>query len=337
MSTTAASLSVLILASPLASAQPAAAVSPPVVVEGYFPGAGGTRLFHRRVGTGPKVVVLIHGGPGSNFRGTGDYIEPLAGDGRAVVLYDQRGSGLSDLETIPALLTVEHHVRDLEALRMHLGVPRMTLIGLSWGAGLAALYAAEHPGRVERLVLVSPMSPAKKPFWDERLARLGALRGEAASLRRSEIQANLRGATDEETVALCRELSDDTFRLYFLHPTPEKLAHAALRCKIPPAAIRNRSIVEAATFASLGDWDFRPKLARISVPTLVVEGKRTNVPLDATREWAVVMPNARLLLIPEAGHEVFVDQPAVFTAAVKQFLRGRFPRDAEVVPGPDAH
>lgn len=324
-------LGVLLLGAPVASPSPAP------VVEGFFPGSGGTRLFYRKVGTGPKAVVFLHGGPGSNFRGAGDFIEPVADASHSVVLYDQRGSGRSDVETIPALLTAEHHVRDLEALRVHLGVARMTLVGLSWGAALAALYAADHPVRVERLVLVSPMAPAKKPFWNDRLAKMSALRGQAASARRSEMLARLPGATDEETVALCRELSDDTFRLYFHNPTPEKLAHAALRCEIPPAAIRNRSVVEAATLGSLGDWDFRPKLERIAVPALVVEGKRTNVPLDATREWAVVMPNARLLLIPEAGHEAFVDQPEAFRAALKQFLGGRFPRAAEVVPGPDAH
>jgi proline iminopeptidase len=310
--------------------------SPPPVVEGYFPGSL-ARMFYRKVGTGPKVIVFLHGGPGSNFRGPGAFIEPLADSRHSVVLYDQRGSGLSELVADPLLLTAQHHVRDLEALRAHLGVRRMTLIGLSWGSGLAALYAAQHPPRVDRLVLVSPMPPAKKPFWNERLAKLAGLRGEAASARRAEILARLPGATDEETVALCRELSNETFRLYLLHPTPEKLAQAALRCEIPPTAIRNRPVVEAATLASLGDWDFRPKLDRIAAPTLVVEGAETNVPHDATREWAVVMPNARLLLIPEAGHEVFLDQPAAFTAAVRQFLRGVFPRDAEVIPGPDAH
>jgi pimeloyl-ACP methyl ester carboxylesterase len=186
-------------------------------------------------------------------------------------------------------------------------------------------------------VLVSPRAPARKPYGDERLAKMAALRGEGATARRAAILAQLPGATDEETAALCRELSDDTFRLYLVHPTREKLEHAARRCEIPAAAVRNRSVVEAATLASLGDWDFRPGLERISVPALVVEGARSNIPLDATREWVVVMPNARLLLIPDAGHEAFLDQPAAFTAAVKQFLRGVFPRAAEVVPGPDAH
>lgn len=318
--------------------QTSSAASPPaLVVEGYFHGSGGTKLFHRKVGTGPKLVVFLHGGPGSNFRGSGDVIEGLADGRHSVVLYDQRGSGLSDRETIPALLTAGHHVRDLEALRVHLGAERMTLVGLSWGAGLAALYAAEHPRRVERLVLLSPMSPAKTPFWSQRQAKLGALAGEAATARRAEIQAKLPTATDEETTALCREMSDLVFRLYLHDPTPEKLAHAALRCEIPPAAIRNRPVVESATLASLGDWDLRPKLEQIMAPALVVEGARSNVPLDATREWAALLPNARLLLLPDAGHEAVVDRPAAFLAAARTFLRGRFPRDAELVPSPDAH
>jgi len=189
MSAATALLGVLILSSPLAS--------PPPAVEGCFPGAGGARLFRRKVGSGPKVVVFLHGGPGANYRGSGEFIEPLAAAGHSVVLYDQRGSGRSDVETIPALLTAAHHVRDLEALR---------------------------PG-----------------------------------------------------------------------------------------------------------WSGSP------CPTLVVEGQQSKVPLDATREWAVVMPGARLLLVPEAGHEAFVDQPEAFLAAVRPSLRGRFPRAAEVVPGPDAH
>lgn len=315
----------------------APAPSPAPVTEGYFPGAGGVRLFHRKVGTGPRFVVFLHGGPGSNFRGAGDYFEPLAGGDRAIVVYDQRGSGLSELVTDPALLTTEDHVRDLEALRVHVGAERMTLIGLSWGAGLAALYADRHPGRVERLVFVSPMAPARLPYWDQRMAKMSTLRGETATARRSAILARLGEATDAETVALCREQSDDTFRLYFHRSTPAKLAHAALRCDIPAAAIRNRTKVEAATLASLGNWDFRTKLARLSRPALVIEGERTNVPLDATQEWAATLPDARLLLIPDAGHEVFVDQPQVFTAAVRQFLAGRTPRGAELVPGPDAH
>jgi proline iminopeptidase len=219
--------------------------------EGYLIGADGVRLFYRKVGSGRSVAVFLHGGPGSNFRGNGDFMAPLAAR-RTVIMYDQRGSGLSEIVTDPKLLTADHHIRDLEALRQHFRVKRMTMIGLSWGSALAAMYAAAHPERVERLLLVSPMSPTKA-FADERRARLNSLLGNATVSRRNEIVKKLAGANDDDTLALCRELSDITFRLYLADLTPEKLRHAASRCDIPPAAIRNRLVVDTATFASIGE------------------------------------------------------------------------------------
>ena len=243
------------------------------VREGHLAGAEGVRLFHRQVGDGRQGVVFLHGGPGSNFRGQGDVMERLASHGRTVVLYDQRGSGLSDLVSDPRLLTADHHVRDLEALRKQLGFERMSLIGMSWGCGLAALYAAAHPDRVDRLLLVGPMAPTIERFR-ERLAALGRLQPQAAIGARQAMVARIRNADDAQTRALCRELSDITFRLYVVDPTPDKLRHAALRCDIPAAAIRNRYVVEAATLGSLGEWDLRTLLRGVRVPSLVVEERR---------------------------------------------------------------
>lgn len=295
------------------------------VREGHLTGADGVRLFYRQVGDGRQGVVFLHGGPGSNFRGQGDVMERLASPGRTVVLYDQRGSGLSDLVSDPKLLTADHHVRDLEALRTQRGFERMSLIGMSWGCGLAALYAAAHPDRVDRLLLISPISPTIERFR-ERLAALGRLQPQAAIGVRQAMVARIRSADDAQTAALCRELSDIAFRLYVVDPTPAKLSHAALRCDIPPASIRNRYVVEAATLGSLGEWDLRTLLRGIRVPSLVVEGAKTNVPLDATREWVAALPNARIVLIPDAGHESFLDQPDAFLKVGDEFLRGRWPK-----------
>lgn len=287
--------------------------------EGYLTAADGVRLFYRKVGPGKETIVYLHGGPGSNFRGQEEYVEPLA-RGRTLIMYDQRGSGLSDIVTDPKLLTATHHVRDLEELRKHFGLEKMSIVGLSWGSALAALYAAEHPARVERIVFVSPMAP-RRVHLDERIAKLNSLRTAADIAHRREMQQQLPTANDTDTLKICREFSDSTFRLYFVDPTPEKLAHAARRCDIPPAAIRNRPVIEAAVLASLGTWDLRPTLQKLSMPTLVIEGDRTNVPLEATREFAAALPNSRLVLIPNAGHEFFVDQPKLFRQTVEHFMR----------------
>ena len=128
--------------------------------EGYFPGADGVKLYYRKLGSGPQTVVVLHGGPGLGIGDGGSEMAVLARN-RVLLMYDQRGSGRSQVVTDPSLLSVDHQVRDLEAFRQHFGLERMTLIGLSWGAGLATLYTAAHPDRVDRLLLISPMPPAK--------------------------------------------------------------------------------------------------------------------------------------------------------------------------------
>src|SRR5688572_13583463 len=165
------------------------------VSEGYFKGADGVRLFYRKVGKGKNTVVFLHGGPGLGIGDGGYDMEPLARN-RVLLMFDQRGSGRSEVVTDPKLLTVEYQVRDLEEFRQHFGLKRMSLVGLSWGTGLAALYAAAHPDRVERLLLVSPMPPAKFPFWERRTARINALIGPASVSRLSEIRQLLPKAGD---------------------------------------------------------------------------------------------------------------------------------------------
>lgn len=296
---------------------------PPRLTEkqGYFPGADGVRLFYRRVGTGREAIVYLHGGPASGFRGSGEFMEPLA-VGRTLVMYDQRSSGLSELVTDPARLTFSENVRDLEALRRHFGFDRLTLIGLSAGAWLAAQYAADFSGRVDRMILISPGAPVKS-YMQARTQQLDKLLGEEKIRERSRLAGLITTAPESELVNVCRQLSDLTFSLYLAEPTAEKLRTAAKRCDFPPATIRYRDFVRTSILKSMGDFDFRPILSKLTMPVLVVEGAVTNVPLEPTELWAKTLPNARLVLVPNAGHEMFVDQPAAFVAEAQKFLRTR--------------
>ena len=124
----------------------------------------GVRLYMRRVGHGPPVVVL-HGGPGAHH----DYLLPqydhLAEGGRTLLYYDQRGGGRSPVPR-DVLVGWREHVADLEALRGHWELDRLTVIGYSWGGLLALLYALEHPDRIARLALVSS-APVTAAWRDE--------------------------------------------------------------------------------------------------------------------------------------------------------------------------
>lgn len=309
--------------SPLALQKPVPASG---ISEGYFPAADGVRLFYRKVGNGKTVVVCLHGGPGLNIASGCLDAEPLA-RGRTLLMYDQRGSGRSQLVSEPKRLTARDHVRDLEALRQHFGIERLTLIGFSWGAGLAAMYAMEHLERVERLILVAPLPPARTPYWPQRLAKVAGKLGPDVAARVDEIRQRLPYASDRETLDLCHELRVG-YRAYLANPAD--VSRVRDRCDVPPASIRNGITVARVTIDSLGDWDFRPGLSRVTVPALVVEGAETEVPLEATREWVAVMPRARLLLIPGAGHELWAEQPEAFLSAAEQFVSGESTERAKV-------
>src|SRR2546426_6590873 len=130
----------------------------------------GVHLFTRRAGDGPPVVVL-HGGPGAHH----DYLLPqydLLARGRTLFYYDQRGGGRSPVGRDTPVGWREH-VADLEALRRHWSIDRLTLLGYSWGGLLAVLYWLEHPEQVERLALVSP-APARAAWRGAFQRRLAA-------------------------------------------------------------------------------------------------------------------------------------------------------------------
>src|SRR6266571_5118398 len=114
----------------------------------------GVRIYTRRVGDGPPVVVL-HGGPGAHH----DYLLPQYDRlalGRTLLYYDQRGGGRSP---VPRDTPVgwREHVADLEALRDHWGLDRVALLGYSWGGLLALLSAA-------------PLTAAWREEFEHRLA-----------------------------------------------------------------------------------------------------------------------------------------------------------------------
>src|SRR5262249_17354381 len=76
------------------------------------------------------------------------------------LFYDQRGGGRSELLPDQAsLYTMAHHVADLEAVRRHFGLARMTLVAHSFGPAIAASYAIAHPDRVQRMVFIGPVPP----------------------------------------------------------------------------------------------------------------------------------------------------------------------------------
>jgi pimeloyl-ACP methyl ester carboxylesterase len=78
----------------------------------------------------------------------------------------------------------------------------------------------------------------------------------------------------------------------------------------------------------LAESDFRPAMKNVTAPVLVVHGEKERAPLEGAREWAAAFPNARLLVVPGAGHAPFSETPDAFFPPVETFLNGAWPDEA---------
>jgi pimeloyl-ACP methyl ester carboxylesterase len=82
---------------------------------------------------------------------------------------------------------------------------------------------------------------------------------------------------------------------------------------------------------SMGDWDYRPQLAAMGLPLFVIQGTDDLVPVEASRGWAAAARDGRFLGLDGAGHHPYLERPEEFFAAVRPFLDGLWPPEAERV------
>jgi proline iminopeptidase len=293
------------------------------VTEGRIQAAEGVELYYRVTGAGFDTVVVLHGGAmGFPLDYLLPDLEPLASS-HVLVFYDQRGAGRSTLLTDPERMSVEAHVADLDAVRRYFGLERMTLLGHSWGAGLAALYAAAWPDRVGRLVLVGPM-PMRNAFMEEFGANLYGWMDSTTREELEVLEARMVAiATEPDPRATCRDFWTIFMRGYLGDPGdggPLRRMRGDV-CASPDAALRNSFLTRQLTFGALGDWDWRNDFGAVGVPVLVIHGSNEPIPMAAAEEWVAAFEDARLVVVDGAGHYPHVERPNAFFSAVEDFLR----------------
>lgn len=294
--------------------------------EGFIDAGDGVRLFYRAVGTRGDSMVVLHGGPGLSMSYLASDLEPLAAE-HVLLFYDQRGSGRSTLVADSAALDAQRFVDDLEAVRRHFGLDRLTLLGHSWGAALAALYAARHPERVGRLLLVNP-GAITYALETRAFLILDGRRDTVSQGLLRQLEATY--LADPSDAAACRAFYDLFFSAAFADSVAQRGSRGDF-CAGSAEALTNKVVhVDRFTIASLGEWDWRPVMSEAAAPALVIHGAEDAVPLDSACEWTAALPNARLLVLEMSGHFSYLDAPGPFFAAARTFLRGEWPADAEM-------
>ncbi len=288
-------------------------------MQGLLERTGATIAWHT-VGTG-EPVLLLHGGPGGDHRSLRGLADLLAGHYRCV-LADQRGSGRSPVVAYDeATLDVAEFIADVDALRAHLGVPRVRVVGHSWGGVLALLYAVTHPGNVERVALLAP-----GPLFLDGLAAFrpnqiypltGGERHRLADLERTLAEA--RAAGDR---ARCAVTAADLLRL--LHRTRFYSAEVADR-QLPVALAELGDAydtwrVERAVLPGIGRWPHWHELHRLTAPLLILHGYQDFEPITQAATLRELIPQTQVAYLNECGHVPWLEQPGALRDVLMPFL-----------------
>ncbi|MEH1057092.1 alpha/beta hydrolase [Micromonospora sp. CPCC 206171] len=232
----------------------------------------------------------------------------------SLVRLDLRGTGESAVPADPATYRYDRLVDDVEALRVHLGLDRIDLLGHSAGGSLAVLYAARHPDRVARLALVNP-SP--RPV-DLDITDLD--RREVAELRRGEPWFPEANAAFERIWSGAPTAEDWAAITPFMHGRWDAARQAHLARE---EAGRNPDA--AAGYYAAGGPDpvaTRSALTRLEAPVLLLTGEYdVRLPPKCAAEYAGLFPRAELAVQPGAGHYPWLDDPESFGQTLAAFLR----------------
>jgi len=252
----------------------------------------GVRLWFTDTGGSGEPIVLMHA-----ITGTSESWEPqiaaFSKAGYRVIAFDRRGWGRS--QTDPATGTQPGHAADdLQSLADHLEIGRFNLVGVAGGGFVALDYAAAHPERLASLIVgASTGSIADKEIQDV-ISRIEipGIRGMPPHFR--EVGASYRGTNPEGTA---RWLA---------------IEEHARQPDAPAQPLRSPNTLA--------------KLATITTRTLVVAADADLLaPPGLMRIWARYVKGAQWTTVPDAGHSIAWEQPAIFNDIVLRFLKGGRP------------
>jgi proline iminopeptidase len=288
----------------------------------YVTTADGVRLFAQKLGNGPQTVVIPNG-----FYLFDDF-KHLAED-RTLIFFDFRNRGRSDSVSDSEKLKrgIHHDVDDLEAIRRHFGIGQMNLLGHSYVGITVVLYALKYSGHVNRVVQIGSMQPNYAKQYpphltcaDETLrevfARLGQLQKERGS---------------EEPEEFCRKFWSVLRLIYVASPADAEKIHWGY-CELPNE-LNFMKYWTGNILPSIQNLNLvGEEIAKVKAPALTIHGKKDrSAPYGGGREWALLLPNARLVTVENAGHAPWIEAPELAFGAIKTFLDGAWPEAAQKV------
>lgn len=283
-----------------------ASVSAAMPVDSFEVGVEGGRLCGSLAGHGDPVL-LLHGGPGLSWHYLQPLVDELAG-GYRVAIYQQRGVAPS---TAQGPYDVAVQAGDVVAVLDGLGWDRVVVAGHSWGGHLLLHVLAVHPERVRAALVIDTLGAVgdggEAAFDAEMIRRLRP--EDVARAEQLELEAIAGRGSESDQM--------ESMRLFW----PSYFANPAE----PPPFPGFRSSVEAyaATFASIHSElpGLAGRLTSLAVPTLLVHGAGSPMPVSASTDTARAIGSAAAVeVIDGAGHFPWIERPGTMRAALDSLV-----------------
>lgn len=269
-------------------------------VEGVGLAIEGSRLRSK------PAAFLVHGGPGADHTSYKAAFSPLS-DQMQLIYFDHRGQGRS-ARGPKETYTLDNNVEDMEALRQHLGLDKIIVLGTSYGGMVALSYAVRYPQQVSHLIVVATVASSR---FLSRAKEILAERGTEA--QKAIAQRLWDGAFENE--AQLREYFQVMAPMYSLSHDPNSGQEAWDRTIFSPDAIN------VAFGGFLRSYDVLDQLHKITSPTLVIGGRHDWIcPPEFSEEIAQNIPNADLRIFENSGHLIRADELEALRDAIAGFL-----------------
>jgi len=235
-------------------------------------------------------VVFLHGFTGATY--SWEHQAPVLSREYQLIIYDARGHGQSESPPSPDDYSADIVTEDLFQLLGILGIEKAVVGGISMGGYESLQFYLRHPEVVTALILMDTgpgyRNPARREEWNRQREE-----------RAKSIEAYVAGAPGDLPNGIGDIIAEERISW---HRDFMGLAHMARKV----VAQHDSSVIE--------------NLTEIKVPTLILVGENDTPFLQATEYMSKVIPGARRVVIPEAGHTVNRDNPEAFNRVVLDFL-----------------
>jgi proline iminopeptidase len=286
----------------------------------------GVFLYYKSVGHGPPLVV-VHGGPGASH----DYLVPhlyRLASRYQLIFVDERGSGRSPRLEDTTQYTPEKMADDVEAIRVALQLGKIALLGHSYGGVVAQAYAFKYQTNLSHLILGSTFSSTRElnlALARMKLAMPAAKRERLEALEKAGLFGKgepwEQGRYPEEYA----KLAWGTGYFPYLYGARPDAAYDPVTSNTSTSWELYRvmwgSDGEFVVDGNLKAVEWVERLPEIKVPTLILVGDHDQADPAMSREMNAKIAGSKLVVLADAGHLTFVDQPELFTKAIAEFLR----------------